>query len=231
MYKNSDARDRVLHRVRVRGSATVDELACDLGVVPVTMRTHLAALEAQGLLQSTDERGHVGRPRRRYRLTDKANAALPHGYAGLTADLLDALQSLAGKRGVDQLWDVAAARHAARHSASVAGATLADRVAAVARVLQDESGLADWRQDGDRFVMRDLHCPYAALASERSEVCRYHVQVLTRLLGEPVMLEQSIASGQSHCDFVVSSRPVQRPSAVRTMSDGRPRPEPIKNAE
>src|SRR5205823_13597701 len=120
---------------RETGPASVDELARDLGVVPVTMRTHLAALEAQGLVCWQDERGRVGRPRRRYKLTDKAAGLLPHRYPGLTLDLLDSLQSLTGKRGLQQLWDLTAARYAARHASSVTGHSLAERVPEVTQLL------------------------------------------------------------------------------------------------
>jgi DeoR family suf operon transcriptional repressor len=225
MYRNSGARERVVERLRERGPSTVDELSRDLGLVPVTTRSHLAALEAQGLVVWSEDRGRVGRPRRRYSLTAKADALLPHAYATFAADVLDSLRSLAGKRGVDQLLDMAAARQAARQAGGVAGRALPARVAAVADALRAEGGAADWRQEPDRFVIRDLHCPYAELVSERPEMCRYHLQVLTRLLGEPVTLARSIANGEPWCDFVVPPHPGQRASGVRTLSDGRPGPD------
>ncbi|HEY8695075.1 MAG TPA: ArsR family transcriptional regulator, partial [Chloroflexota bacterium] len=77
MYRNSGARERVLRRLLERGPSTVEELATDLGVVPVTMRSHLIALHKQGLVASEDERGHVGRPRRRFSLTRQAEELLP----------------------------------------------------------------------------------------------------------------------------------------------------------
>src|SRR5712692_8391555 len=136
MYRNSDARQRVLRRLLERGPSTVDDLARDLGVVSVTMRGHLAALQDQGLLASEDERGRVGRPRRRYRLTADAQALLPNRSGGLAADLLDSLQALTGGRGVDQLLDVAASREAGRHAAAISGKSLEERVPAVTQLLE-----------------------------------------------------------------------------------------------
>lgn len=225
MYRNSGARERVLQRLLARGPSTVDELARDLGVVPVTMRTHLAALERQRLVVSCDERGHVGRPRRRFALTADARAQLPNRAADLAADLLNGLQALAGSRGVDQLLDVAASRSAARHTAELHGQqTLRERVATVAAILGRESGLATWEEAGDRFLIRDFHCPFAGLATDRADVCRFHTQVVTRLLGAPTLLERSIAQGEPQCVFATSQRPLQRPAEVRTLSDGRMAP-------
>ena len=223
MYKNSDARERVLYRLRAGGPATVGELASEMGVVAVTMRSHLHALRAQGLVEGQDERGHVGRPRRRSRVTAQAESMLPNRSAGLAADLLHGLQDLAGRRGVDQLLDLAAARYAAEHAAAVQG-SLAERVVAVAGLLQDESGSASWQQEGDRYVIRDFHCPYLQLARERDDICRYHTQVVTRLLGEPATLARTIVRGDRDCVFAVAARPA-RAAGVRTLSDGRLAPE------
>ena len=222
MYKNSGARQHVLRRLLERGPSTADELARDLGVVPVTMRSHLAALGEQGLVTASEERGHVGRPRRRFELSAEARAQLPNHAGALAADLLDGLQALAGSRGVDQLLDVAASRCATRHAAALEGcASLRDRVAAVAGILDGESGLATWEEAGDQWLIRDFHCPYAELARERSDICRWHTQLVTRLLGAPASLERSIAQGASQCVFATAQRPLQRPSSVRTLSDGR----------
>jgi predicted ArsR family transcriptional regulator len=222
MYKNSGPRQRVLDWLLEHESATVDELAGECGVVAVTMRSHLAALQKQGLLSAEEERGRVGRPRRRYRLSPGAKALLPQRSDGLAGDLLDSLQALAGARAVDQLLDVAAARYAGQASAA-AKQSLETRVAAVADVLRAEGGATRWEEAEDRFLIRDFHCPYGELPNSHPEVCRYHTQVLVRLLGTPVLLERSIAQGAAHCLFSVQRLPVRPPATVRTLSDGRER--------
>ncbi|GEM_PF-820599 len=218
MYENSDARRRVLDRLRA-GAATVQELACEAQVVPVTMRAHLRALQRQGLVGASDERGHVGRPRRRFFLTDQGRARFPNRSAELTADLLEALRLVTGQRGVRQILSIAAARYADRHA--VAGASLRDRVAAVAEVLDQEGGLARWEQDGDSFRLLDLSCPYAMLTGGDDTVCRYHTQAVAGMLGQPVRLESSIAEGAGLCAFATEGRLAAHPAAVRTFSDGR----------
>lgn len=223
MYKISPARERVLARL-LQGPATVEQLADELGSVPVTLRGHLTALQEQGLVDAEDERGRVGRPRRWYRLSQNGRDRLPNRNAGLSGDLLECLQTLTSSRGVDQLLDVAAARYAGRHASQTGGPSLEERVAAVADVLQQEGGLARWEAEPERFLIRDFHCPYGA-AVERPEICRYHTQVVTRLVGAPVRLEKSMAEGAPHCLFAVQRGPLRSPAAVRTLSDGRVGPQ------
>jgi DeoR family suf operon transcriptional repressor len=216
MYKNSSPRERVLDRL-LEGPATIDELAHWAGVVPVTMRGHVKALAEQGLVAGENERGRVGRPRQRFRLTDKARGLLPNRCAGLTAELLEGLQALAGSRGVEQLLDLAAARYAGKPLEG----SLRERVQAAAGVLDQESGRACAEEEDDRFLIRDYHCPYGKVTA----ICRYHTQVVTRLVAAPVTLERSLARGDEHCVFAVQHVPLRTAAGVRTLSDGRVAPE------
>lgn len=45
-----EGRERILHRLRANGSASVRELAGELGVSPVTVHRYLARLESEGLI-------------------------------------------------------------------------------------------------------------------------------------------------------------------------------------
>jgi len=208
----------VLRLLKEAGSSSVEELAAATGVVPVTMRSHLKALERQGLVCSEPTRGHVGRPRYRFRLTDKAAERLPNRCPSFAAELLHGLRSLAGQRGVDQLLDLAAARHTASHGSS--DPSLEARVETAARALEEESGDAGWSYTAGVYRIEDRHCPYWPLAREDESVCRYHAQVVSRIAGRRVNHEQSIARGQPACVFAISERPAS-PVDVRTLSDGR----------
>ena len=225
MYKNSDARLRVLASLRTGGEATVEDLATHLGLVPVTVRSHLAALRAQGLVDSRDERGRVGRPRRRFFLTPMGEARFPHRYPDLVEDLLHAVRTLSGSRGLEQVLDLAAA-HCVRswQAEPLAWSNLEERVAAAAERLNAEGGEVIWEKSGERYLLREAYCPYAEVSAAGQEVCRYHLQVVTRLIGQPAHLERSLARGDRCCVFAVSEHAASPPATVRTLSDGRVAP-------
>lgn len=225
MYKNSDQRRRVLEALRGSEGMTADDLAEELRLVPVTVRSHLAALRAQGLVDSRDERGRVGRPRRRFFLTSQGESTFPHRYAELVEDLLHGVRALIGRRGLEQVLDLAAGRNIAGCQQGAPAIGLEERLTNAIERLDAEGGEASWEKQGGRYLLRDRHCPYAAIAATGEDVCRYHLQVVTRLVGQPAHLEQSLARGDGCCVFAIPEQMSASPPSVRTLSDGRLGPE------
>ena len=223
MYKNSEARERVLVFVRRHGSASVAELGWALGIVPVTAREHLKGLAAQGLLRSEAERGALGRPHLRFRLTAQAEGLLPQRYAGLASDVIGSVVALAGAHGLDRVLDAAAAKYASDHAPAPDCATLGDRVAHAAGVLRGESGEAHLETHGGGYGISTSLCPYAAVARQFNSVCRYHLQVVSKLCRAEVTLEEALPRGQDRCLFAVTEH-ARRPLGVRLVSDGRQKP-------
>ncbi len=175
MYKNSDARERVLALAQQRRVVSVDEVAAELAIVPVTARSHLNALTQQGLLKTALDRGHVGRPRLRFSPTEKAEQLLPNRYAALAVDLIASLAALAGQRGLEQVLDAAAATYATANQHLVGGA-LAARVPAVTRILEQESGEATWEGYGPAALLSTsstVHMPTLRGSTARSAATTY----------------------------------------------------------
>ena len=94
------ARDRVLLQLKTRGTATAAVLARRLGVTPMAVRQHLAALETEGLVTHVEERRSVGRPARVWDLTGRAAERFPDSHADLTVELLAAMKEVFGEEGV-----------------------------------------------------------------------------------------------------------------------------------
>ena len=82
---NSDApgsgRERVLFVLKAQGPQTAARMAKRLGVTTMAVRQHLAVLQAEELVDFTDERRKVGRPARLWRLTPKAYGRFPDHHA------------------------------------------------------------------------------------------------------------------------------------------------------
>jgi predicted ArsR family transcriptional regulator len=212
----------VLHAIERSSGATIQQLADVLGIVPVTVRSHVAALEAQGLVSAEDIRGRVGRPARCYVATDRARQRHGSRSGELVAELLRALESLAGNRGVDQLLDLAATRRTSENGVGP-HAKLEERISTATQFLTDEGGDATCSESNSRRVIQDHRCPYLDAALATPAICRFHTQVVTRLLGAPAVLERAIARGDAVCEFVI--RPAEpRMVDVRRLSDGRPAP-------
>ena len=85
-------RQEVLEALKERGRASVSDLAEAVGVKSVTVRHHLNALQADGLLDVQEERQPVGRPRHIYSLSEDGQSLFPQKYHVLVERMLDQLK-------------------------------------------------------------------------------------------------------------------------------------------
>ena len=62
----SSTREKILETILKNQRVTINDLAEDVGINPISVRHHIVKLEAEGLVSSEDVRHGVGRPRRYY---------------------------------------------------------------------------------------------------------------------------------------------------------------------
>ena len=130
-------RRKLLEYLKREDGATSDAIAAALGITASAARQHLSALTTDGLIQFERERIGPGRPTHRYSLTTAGDALFPRNYVDLTNELLgyvedngELLARIFDKRGLARL---------ARARGRVEGLAFGDKVAVVARIL-DEDG-------------------------------------------------------------------------------------------
>src|SRR5512133_927355 len=85
-------RDRVMQTLLARERCTINDLAEAVDINGISVRHHINRLEAEGLVNSEEERHGVGRPRRWYFLTEKGREQFPTRYIRLTMRILEQLK-------------------------------------------------------------------------------------------------------------------------------------------
>jgi predicted ArsR family transcriptional regulator len=213
-----NARERVLYQLKSRGPRSAAEIASPLGVTAVAVRQQLAALEAEGLVCSSDERRKVGRPTRIWRLTDAAQSRFPDTHGELTVDLLDAVRQTFGDDGLDRLVGARTRRQLESYRARMPGprAPLEKRVAALAEIRRGEGYMAEWRRAGDGFLLVENHCPICAAARACQGLCRSELELFEAVLGPGAAVERTdwALAGARRCAYRVVPR-VTRPARTR----------------
>ena len=207
----STLRRTILLHLRQVGPTSPDGLATALGASRSGVLQQLHALEAANLVRHSTERHGVGRPRHVYDVTPDAQDLFPADYDGLAAGLLAAIAEVGGP---DLIEDVFSARrrqigHRLRQTLAGrvhAGADLVDRVRELA-ILQDEAGyLADLVVGEDGMVrLRENNCAIYHVARETGAACEAELQLFRELLGEDVVRESHIASGDRSCTYRIGA--------------------------
>lgn len=203
------ARDRVLFLLKKRGPQTAADLAARLEVTPMAVRQHLAALSAEGLVASSDERRKVGRPARLWSLTDAASQRFPDTHAELTVDLLKALRTTFGDEGLDRLVTERGRQQREMYAARMPAASVPvqERIAALAQVRAAEGYMAEWTADGDgAWLLLENHCPVCAAARVCQGFCRDELEMFRALLGPGVTVTRTehVLAGARRCAYRIA---------------------------
>jgi len=147
----------------------------------------------------------VGRPSRRWSLTDAGHARFPDRHADLTLELINQVRQLFGDEGMDKL---IAAREAGSEAAYRAliddGAQLSERVASLAMARDGEGYMADAEPQPDGSVLLvENHCPICAAATACQKFCRSELAIFQRVLGDDCTVERSeyLLEGGRRCVY------------------------------
>jgi len=184
-----------------RSSRTVDELAQALELTHTAVRTHLAALERDGLVQQSSERRGSGKPSSVYDLTPAAEYLFPKSYGQLLDQLLDVLQGQMTPGEVETLLREVGRRMAAEWR--LPPGDLQVRLEAAVEVFNELGGLMERKTEGETLCIVGYRCPFAAVVREHPEVCDLAETLLSELVGVPVQ-EHCERTGPMPCRFVVA---------------------------
>src|SRR3954470_23099856 len=157
MAELTDAKRRIIERVKRADSVTASELAGEFGLTDTAVRQHLEALETIGLVARTQGVAvGRGRPPVNWTLTPMAAELFPDRHADLTVELI---QSIRQSLGEDALGDVIRTRRerqlAAYRDRIDPAADVAVKVRRLADLRTAEGYVAEATTDGDTLVLTE----------------------------------------------------------------------------
>jgi predicted ArsR family transcriptional regulator len=204
-----ETRMRLLRLVR-GASRSVGELAPALGISENAVRGHIAAAERDGLVRQTAyPRPSGGKPARLYELTLEAEELFPKAYALAFSELVRMLRDEDGdEAAIDCLRRVgrrlgARAAASAGGSATLAGASIASRVATAVAVLESSGGSVEVSEDAEGWTLRSEGCPLSGVVTRDPEVCALAESLVAEVTGRPVV-ETCRRNGRPRCAFQVA---------------------------
>lgn len=208
-------RQEILEHLHKAGRATVKELGELLRLTSTGIRQHLTVLERDGLIDSHEERGRVGRPALVYSLTEKGEALFPKAYDQLALLLMEEVRRASGGEALQSLLHRVSARQAEPYLERLEGRPLAERTREAAGIMQEQGCLVEYEDTGDAWLIHEYSCPYDAVARRNSAVCVLHVDFVSRLTGGDVRLTSSLLRHDRSCTYRVRPREVaaRSPSA------------------
>jgi DeoR family suf operon transcriptional repressor len=201
--QSKSTRERVLYTLLSQQRCTINELADAVDINPISVRHHIARLEAEGLVTSEEERHGVGRPRRLYYLTEQGLERFPSRYMKLTIRLLEQLKDSMPEPMINQLFTQMAEDLAAEVQVEASGLDLEQRLDLVTSMLSDEGFTVEWEKQGSQYLIREISCPYYRVGQNHPEVCSMDQTLISSVLAVPAEKVNCVLNGDAHCTYIV----------------------------
>lgn len=206
-YENGEnsksTRERVLQTLQTRQQCTINEIAVAVDINPISVRHHITKLQADGLVDSAEERHGVGRPRRIYFLTEMGREHFPSRYLKLTLRLLEQLKGTVPQPVVNQLFTQMAQELASGYSDELDNLTIEQRLELVKKLLTAEGFTVEWERKGDQYQIREINCPYYHVGQNHPEVCSVDQTLMATVLAVPVEKIQCMLHGDASCTYII----------------------------
>src|SRR5919199_2774589 len=81
----SEPKKKLLYYLKIMQQAGLEELAKVMKISRMAVHKHLALLQQRGLVESIETRGHIGRPRMVYQLTNQSKTIFPKSYSAIAS--------------------------------------------------------------------------------------------------------------------------------------------------
>lgn len=201
----------LLEALKRRGESTLDELERTIDLSAETMRSHLQALVAQGLVERSGLlRSGPGRPRIRYRLTASGDTLFPSRDRELLRELATFLLDSGRGELLELFFAERLRRKRAEAEHRLAGVPAERRLEAIAELLTEQGFLAEVVAGSDGPQLRLCHCPLRDLVEVSHLPCRAEMELVGGLLGSSLARKSFIPDGAASCSYTIGSAKAPR---------------------
>jgi predicted ArsR family transcriptional regulator len=196
-----ETRAQLLSLLR-RSRQTITALADALGLTDNAVRSHMAALERDGIVQQVSTRRDTGgKPARVYALTDQGEELYPKAYALVLSRLVEEIAQVDGWERATTLLRTVGRRLG---SAVPTPPDRERRVAAAAEALRSLGGDVEVQRTEHGFVLQGCGCPLSAVTAEHPQICALARSVVEEITGQPV-IECCDRSERPRCRFRIEN--------------------------
>lgn len=208
-------RERVMQTLLKSQQCTINDLADAVDINPISVRHHIAKLQADGLVDSVEERHGVGRPRRLYFLTETGLERFPTRYIQMSNRLLDQIKQQMPEADIRRLFSQMANSLIAEEieDGEIDNLEFEERLNLVKKLLMREGFTVEWELLGEEYHIRETNCPYLQVGQNHPEICAMDQTLISAVLAVPSERVKCILNGDQLCTYVISTNSVMENSA------------------
>lgn len=199
-------RDRILRILLRHPRLTINELAEEVGINPISVRHHISSLQLSSLIDSEEERHGVGRPRLVYFLTENGLEKFPTRYLRLTSRILTEIKDKFPELVVSEMFKDLGKTIANEHENELNNLSVEGRLRLMKDLLADEGFEMEWEKQDGNYLVHEITCPYLQIGQNHPEVCTIDQTLISTMLAIPANKIECILSGADHCTYMINSK-------------------------
>ena len=167
-----------------RSKRSIGDLAMAMDMTDNAVRTHVAVLERDGMVEATGSlRPERGKPARLYEITPEGEELFPKAYALVLGELIEETRKVDGEKRTLDLMRTVGRRAAAN---TPRPAKPAERVEAAAEALRGLGGDVEVQEIQGGWRIQGYGCPLSAVSANHAEVCELARTVVSEVTGASV---------------------------------------------
>ena len=200
-----NTRKRVLRSLLLSQSRTVNDLAEAVDINPISVRHHVTKLEAEGLIQSNEERHGVGRPRLVYSLTSKGMEQFPQRYLQLSLRLLEHLKTNLSEKVLTEIFQELAEGITSELTQDIdlEDLSLEERLHLLQKVLTSEGYVVKLQEEDGNFYLVEASCPYHHIGEDYPEICILDQELIAHFSATTTKRIECILDGDKQCKYLI----------------------------
>jgi len=205
----SKSAEQMLFYLKTHGASSAETIASYFEMTTVGARQHLAKLKDSGLVEFKAQRKTVGRPKRFWQLTGKAQTRFPDTHAQLSLDMIYSIRDLFGDEGLDKVIRKREKESLKNYRDNLSlQTTLTKKLKKLAELRSAEGYMASYEKHANGYLFIENHCPICAAASECQGFCRSELAIFRKVLGKGVLVERRdyLLDGARRCSYQVSKK-------------------------
>ena len=203
--------------------AELVELANVMKISRMAVHKHLTVLQKRGLVESTETRGHVGRPRMVYQLTSQSKTVFPKSYSAIATHALDFIERNMGKEAIEKVLRERQSELFDQYYKRLKDLDFDKRVKELAKIRDEEGYMAEskkmtsrssissqgMKKEGERggkHVLLEYNCPIIHIAEKHWEACSVETELFEKVLDAKIETTHRAAKGDLICKFLIKER-------------------------
>jgi DeoR family suf operon transcriptional repressor len=209
---HTSTKQDILEYLLKHRQARAQQLAEALEISPQAIRRHLKDLEAEGLILHQAVSSGMGRPQHLYQLSNQGKAKFPHRYGEFAVSFLDTLVETVGEEQMGLVLRKQWERKAHEYRQRLGDGSLAERVARLVKLRQEEGYMAELHQtentgNGQKLIFSEHNCAISDVAESYPTVCGHELDMFSAILPDCIVERtQWINNGQHLCGYSIRAK-------------------------